>query len=300
MKKRLSLLIAPVLALTTLVTGCAHQDAYDVYTTMQAASANAKSADMAFVTNVKATLDGSALAFKVYGDAQYLRNGDGILDLDLKADVAVSMLGESEQYSIYLKDGYLYENDHNGYKIKEKLEITPDEAMALATMDTVTLADLPVNEKAIKSVSVTANADGGKNLDALIDTKIGIEQIKKYCLDLGILTESDFEDLAELNLGYSDIRYIVNTDSKGRMKDQRILFSISMKDEYISTPIVIEFDSYIVVNSYDTLTKIQFPSDLNTYKEYESYYSYYDDYYGDSTSGTTSTNERGQTVYHRD
>ena len=158
---------------------------------------------------------------------------------------------EELQTATYYKDGVLYQNTM-GQKTKSKMDLSQALAMYYDM-------DRNLSQELLKNATVKQVADGTS-----ISFKLDSELLDSAMKD-ALTAATDSMGMPGMTLKLGDIGYTVVFGSDDMMKSYSMIYDATMSYEGISAKIGYEITSKVV--STNQLSKIDFPADLNSYKD---------------------------------
>lgn len=252
--------LALVLSISVLAAGCANQEALNFYKNVQAANINHQSIQAAYVITRSSTVESSPLVLtsKETGTIEVVRKDNGWKDA--KETFSVSFMDvEQGSATVYCKDGYAYYKDNSQNTYESGYMGIYDESFLYGDIG---LGYYPYSEKVIKSAAISQLEDGNYQLDMLFDGAEILKQQDQYSGILSFLTDESQESFQANARSMSDVRYIITVDSQYRVVSQRCLYSIVYKTSMLESDMTMSYDVYYVNQSYNTISRIDFPKDL--------------------------------------
>lgn len=244
MKKLFSLLTVLFCAVVLSTTAFAADDAYSVYQKYLNKSKSIKSMELAITQKGTMTVDGYSVELsKQSGSAKMLMTSDNKLQMETK----ITDSETKETVYGYFKDNYLYTKAGNE-KIKIKYAANDALSESANVDNTLTKDDL-------KNATVE-KVDGGVKLTY----KIKGSDVRSAMPSLA--DTLNLPDDVAVSFTNATISMVFGDD--GSLKTTSNSYGIKLSDG--STSINLKITQKTTVKSVNSVTKISFPSDLNTYK----------------------------------
>lgn len=245
---RLFSIISVVLcaAMLTMSVSAANDDAYAIYKRYaQKMDKTVTSMEVKSTTKTSATMDGETIELsKVTTVMKVIITPDKKLEFEA---VTVNAYGQTA-YSYY-KDGSLYMNEDGvKYKLKMKLE---------SAMASTNQMDLELAKEVLADATVERVKDGNR-----IHYKIDKSSLKNTYLD-SLISQLKKES-GELDIAISNINSTMTIGDDDLRKAYAAVFSVRISDD--KNTVTLKQNSSGKVLSYNTVKKINYPEDLNTYK----------------------------------
>lgn len=218
-------------------------DAYKLYLAASKKMENTNSLNVKGTVKIDLSLGGdTSMSTAAKYTCQMLYKDKNELQMALTASID----DLDTNFAAYYKDGYYYENS-DGVKTKAKTSFAE-------TWDSLPTSDLGLSEDLFKDATVEA-VDGGKRIKLKLSSKYLYELIDAYDV-------SGFSDDDDIKLG--NMYLYITIGDNGNIKAYKLVCNMTMKDGDAAYKIKATITMNIV--SANKLTKINYPSDLSSYK----------------------------------
>lgn len=252
MKKILTLTLT--LAMIISMAACSKDkkelEAYDYYLQVSEKMNSAKSLEMNLDAKVKIEVEGETIDMLMSGTTKQVMNSE--TDMEMEMDLEINMMGQAMSTKSYFKDGYMY-MDSFGMKIKTPMDM--EEAAAQANI----MEDVKFAKEAVKDSKVE-KTDDAVNVTFTIDGKVMQDMVETMMQSmLGSLGGEE----AKIEIGDMTISYVISGD--GVPKNMKIIYPMSLEVE--GETMKMDYDMDMEIVSVDSIEKIDFPADLDSYQE---------------------------------
>jgi len=251
MNKRLgTLLLAVVCSLFVFVSCNEQADAYELYLDMNKAMENITSMKVAMDGKMQMSVSGNNLDLHMKADETVIEHAEGQIDMAVTMEADMAQLG-SVNTSLYVKDGYIYE-DIMGIKMK----IKADETAVSEISDVCESALLDFAKDIVIDSSVT-KTDNGKELRFTLN---GEKMTDALANTMKALTSSLGDNIS---YSFGDVTYtaLVGEDFLPTRIDLSFSCDLTIEGEQASA-------SYTLTTTdidYN-VTQIEYPADLDSYQ----------------------------------
>jgi hypothetical protein len=244
-----------LIVLVFSLSACGELEAFDLYMRMNAASQNITSIEAKVNANISMEMMGEKVDMRMLMDVKQIIRSE--TDIEMAMLMTIDMgeeFGGAMEATVFFKDGYLYQ-EMLGMKMRMPLSI--EDLMDMAGIDTG--ANLLFAKEAIINSSVRDVA-GGKELnfslkgDALADV-----------LDNMVGGMLEGMGLSGMQITFGDVQYSIIVGSDDLPKEERIIFSMEMS--FMGETVIAGYDMHFTDISYNSVTSIDFPSDLGDYMD---------------------------------
>lgn len=285
--KRIIVVLLCFVVFFGLMSGCENAgDPYEIFAEAIKSAADIKSMDFSYTANVKVSAGGSTLVYPISGNRKkVIKTPENI---EMETSYTSEFLGEKIQSKTYYTGGIYYiESDGEKYK-------TVYGGMEPMLFDLNIPEILEFVKPALKG-GKASNASGGKKLSFDIDAEFFVEILEEKYRQMD---EEFYNDLVEdlddgegwegeewdeydedyfsfIDAKESLIRLEIVLDANYIVKEAVLTAQIKISDEDYKADVEIDFS--VIINSVNDVV-IAFPSDLDTYIDYDELYLFDGEY----------------------
>ncbi len=255
MKKTLAIALAAVLVVFSFAS-CGQADAFELYQTAQSKMKDVKSLEMHVEGTIELSAEGMSIPLSTEMDIkQVLRSQT---DADIAMTTTANLMGTPVTTESYFTGGYLY-TSANGTKVKTAM---PLEDVLSSVGNTTPQFD----EADFKTLSVESQGN-----TYTVQYEVSEETLSTMIDDLlsGVLSQMGdiVGDSLDMDISITSYSGEIAMDKDCNITSQRIAMRMEMT--VMGQSMQVDYDLTSTIWGMNSLEKIDFPSDLDSYTEQE-------------------------------
>ena len=255
MKKIIAVLLATVLLLTMMGCDGATKELtpMEVYTKINEASDAVSSMESNMDMKMSIVADSMSMDISMTGTIRQVIRSETDIDMEMLMKMSIPDMGMEMEQKGYYTDGWMYQ-DVMGSKIKTRVPV--DEVMSQMGAD----INASVAEEAIKNIEMTRSDSGDYNLTVELDAEKMTGMVDDLMASMGDMLNGEDADIT-----FGAMKYVMVADKDFNMKTTDMQFAMDM--EVAGEKAAVDYVISIETVSVNSIEKIDFPSDLDTYVE---------------------------------